>query len=93
VAFAEDFNAFFEAGGFAVSATLGGVAVRGIFDGAYAVQDLGGEVAGSTPAFTLPSASVPANPVGLALVVGGATYKVVEPIPDGTGVTTLRLRS
>lgn len=74
-------------------ATLNGVAVQGIFDAAYALEDVGGGVAVSGPVFTLASSAVPANVAGATLVVGGVTYKVVEPMPDGTGVTMLRLRT
>lgn len=74
-------------------ATLNGVPVQGIFDAEYALEDLGGGVAASGPVFTLASSAVPANVAGATLVVGAVTYKVVEPMPDGTGVTVLRLRT
>lgn len=89
--FTENLSAFFGVAEHASAATLNGAPVQGIFEAAYVQQEYGG--AASTPIFTLPSASVPANPVGMALVVGGSTYQVVEPMPDGTGVTTLRLRT
>ena len=89
----EDFTVFLSTAEFADDATLGGVAVRGIFDEAYAVQDMGGDIASSGPVFTLPSSAVPALVVGLPLVVKGAAFKVVEPMPDGTGMTVLRLRT
>lgn len=93
MAFTEDLTVFFNPAEFADAATLNGVAVRGIFDNAYALQDVGGEVYASGPVFTLASSAVPANVAGAVLVVGGVTYKVVEPMPDGTGVTVLRLRT
>lgn len=89
--FVEDFTPFFE--DLAVAATLAGLPVRGIFDNAYAMDDMGGGASASHPAFTLPSASVPTPVAGLSLVVNGTTYKVVEPMPDGTGLTVLRLRT
>ena len=90
--FAEDMSTFFDTtNGFAQNATLAGVAVVGIFDNGYLSQDMGGS--GSAPVYTLPSASVPVDAVGLLLVLSGTTYKVVEVIPDGTGITTLRLRT
>ncbi len=98
--FVEDASVFLNTSEFATDATLNGVAVRGIFDNGYAdrdnlnyeFQELGRGLSASTPMFTLPSSSVP-NPVaGLSLVIGSTTYKVVEPMPDGTGFTTLRLR-
>lgn len=89
--FTEDLAVFFNTTEHATPGTLNGVAVSGIFGNGYLEQELGGS--GSAPTYTLASASVPANPVGLPLVVAGVTYKVVEPMPDGTGVTTLRLRT
>ncbi len=74
-------------------AVLAGVAVHGMFDNAYAMQDVGGEVFATGPVFTLASSAVPANVAGATLVVGGVSYKVVEPMPDGLGVTMLRLRT
>ena len=89
--FTEDLSAFFSVAEHASPATLNGVAVQGIFENAYAQQEFGG--AASAPVFTLPTASVPTPVVGLSLAVGGKTYQVVETMPDGTGITTLRLRS
>lgn len=73
-------------------ATLAGVAVSGIFRNPYQMDEITGGVAGSAPEFDLLSSSVPASVVGASLVIGATTYKVVETMPDGTGVTTLRLR-
>lgn len=92
MAFAEDFSAFFRADEFASAATLGGVAVRGIFDKAYELADAGGNGFASTlPVFTLPTSSVPASVTGLPLVIAGVIYTVVLSEPDGTGVTQLML--
>lgn len=87
----EDLSAFFSASEFASTATLGGVAVTGIFDNGYAQDEFGGS--GSHPIFTLPTTAAPSNSVGAALVVGSTTYTVAEMMPDGTGVTVLRLRT
>lgn len=73
--------------------------VEGIFDEGYdLLADFGdGEgVSGSKPTFTCPSKLLPdGGPVGsvLLLEVNGKsrTFKVVEPKPDGTGMTELRL--
>jgi len=89
--FTDDLSVFFNTAEHATPGLLNGVVVAGIFDNRYLEQELGGS--GSAPTYTLASASVPANPAGLPLVVGGVTYKVVEPMPDGTGVTVLRLRT
>ena len=93
MAMLEDFTAFFNAKEHGSNATLAGVAVVGIFDNDYLLEDLGGGMAASGPVFTLASADVPAGVAGLSLVVGGKAFKVVEPMPDGTGVTVLRLRT
>lgn len=90
--FAEDLTPFFNASEFATAATLNGVAVTGIFDNAYDDQAVALGVASTGPVLTLPSASVPSPVVGLSLVVSGTTYKVVDAMPDGTGVTRLQLR-
>lgn len=74
-------------------ATLGGVAVTGIFDNGYDEQSIAMGVAGTAPVFTLASASVPAGVIGLSLLIGAVTYKVVESMPDGTGITRLQLRA
>jgi hypothetical protein len=87
---AEDLSPFFAE--FADEATLDGQSVRGIFDAAYHLREAGEDVGVTVPAFTLPSTEVPANPVGLALVVRSTAYAIVEPMPDGTGITVLRMR-
>lgn len=91
--FTEDFSAFFDvANGFAVSATLNGVAVSGVFDNGTAIGAVGmmGMVS-TSPSFVLPTASVPADPIGKTLVIGSSSYLVAANEPDGTGVTTLLL--
>jgi hypothetical protein len=89
VAFAEPLGAFFDTVGFAVSATLAGVSVQGIFDNEY--YEPMGEVQGASPVFTLPTASASTAAHGQSLVIGATTYKVRGVEPDGTGVTLLRL--
>ena len=88
--FAEDITVFFNPAEMATAAVLNGVSVSGIFDNAYLEQDFGGSA--SSPSFLMATSAVPATPVGMALVIGSTTYKVVETMPDGTGVTRLRLR-
>lgn len=89
MAFTEPLAGYFGTDDFAVSATLAGVAVTGIFDARY-YEPLG-TVEGSQPMFMLPTASAPSAAHGQALVVNGRTYTVVGVEPDGTGVTLLRL--
>jgi hypothetical protein len=91
--FVEDFAPFMSVSEFASNATLAGVPVVGLFDNTYNGFDMGGSVAGASPRFTLPTASVPGGVVGLALVVNSTTYQVVNHEPDGTGLSVLRLRT
>ena len=77
--FAEDLAVFFD------------TAEHGTTANDYAEHAFGGSA--SAPYFMLPTASVQPYVVGMPLVCNGITYKVVETAPDGTGVTTLRLRT
>lgn len=65
--------------------------VVGIFDAQYAqlLDDLAGA---ATPALTCASSDVPDATNGAGVVVDGQAYEVVEPMPDGAGLTVLRLR-
>ncbi|QJC56130.1 hypothetical protein HC248_01416 [Polaromonas vacuolata] len=92
MAFTEDFTAFFSTAEFATDATLDGAAVRGIFDADYELGS--GGVAGfasTQPVFTLPSASLMGDPVGLSLQYLAVTYTVSSHEPDGTGISLLML--
>ena len=91
--FVEDFAQFFREAEFSVPVTLpGGSVVQGIFDNGYAQGAVGAAgMATSQPMLTLPSASVPANPVGLVVVVGGVSYTIAQREPDGTGLDVLML--
>lgn len=71
-------------------AVLDGQAVRGIFEATPATFDV---LAGSCPTFQCTSASVPADPRNLALVIGAASYTVREYTHDGTGLCTLKLEA
>lgn len=87
--FTEDLDTFFS--DFATAGTLAGVAVRGIFDNGYALGNVGMGMAGTQPAYSLPTASITGEAVGQTLVLGAATYTVVAHEPDGTGVSRLLL--
>ena len=93
--FAEDLTAYFDTtSGFATPATVGGVSVSVIFDNASALGGVGAYGMASTqPTITLPTASVPATPVGSSVVHGGVGYLVAAHEPDGTGVSRLLLES
>lgn len=93
MAFAEDLSPFFSETEFADSATLGGLPVKVIFDRDY--LDAQGLATGQ-PIVQIQSSSVPANVVGLPLVistgVGVGSYIVDAHEPDGTGLSILQLR-
>ena len=92
--FTEDLSVFMNAAEFATTCTLNGATVTGIFDSAYLTASVGGfGAASSQPMLTLPSASVPANPVGLSAVINAVTYLVTASEPDGTGLTRLILEA
>jgi hypothetical protein len=86
-----DLSPFFIAGEFAEDATRAGVSVLGIFDSTYVSAGEGLGMASTAPVFTLPTANVPATPVGLPLLVRGVGYVVAAHEPDGAGVSLLRL--
>jgi hypothetical protein len=88
VAFSEDLTAFFDTDGFAVSATVGGGTVVGIFDHAYV--DVYG-VSGERPVFICATASVSSVAVGDALTVNSQAYAVRAKQADGTGITRMIL--
>ena len=93
--FAEDTSLMFDTTlGFAQLATVGGASVAVIFDNASSLGSVGPYGMASTqPSITLPTAQVPATPVGTTVVVGGGTYLVAAHEPDGTGVSRLLLES
>ena len=93
--FVEDLTAFFDTtNGFAQAVTINGSSVSAIFDNANALGSVGPYGMASTqPMLTLPTTSVPANPVGLSAVVGAVTYLVAAHEPDGTGVSRLLLEA
>lgn len=92
--FNESFDVFFEASEFAVSATVDGIAMSVIFDAAYALGDVGNfGMSSAAPVVTLPTAKVPADPIGKPVVVNGKSYLVTVHQPDGTGISTLTLEA
>lgn len=79
---------------FAVDCVIDGVPALGIFDNGYQLSSPMGSagMAGSDPTLTLPTASVPANPVGKRVsALDGADWLITEHHPDGTGVSVLLL--
>lgn len=88
--FAEDTALFFA--DFAVDGSLDGATVRGIFDAEYALAEVGTSgMAATAPVYTLPTAQVPAAPVGKLLLLPTGRWKIAEHQPDGTGMSLLLL--
>jgi hypothetical protein len=76
---------------FGIAATVGGVAVTGIFDNAFG--DPLGIVAGTSPSLLFLSSAAPSAAVGNTVVVGGISYTIAELQPDGTGLMRLALKT
>lgn len=75
-----------------VVATVNGVHVAGIFDDEYQIGSLGpASMAATQPMLQLPTAGVPAQPVGKAAVIDGTTYTIVEHQPQSGGRSVLML--
>jgi hypothetical protein len=93
--FAEDLSTFFDtSSGFAINATVAGQTVSVIFDKAIDTGTVGPYGMASTePSIILPTAQVPANPVGATVVVNSVTYLVATHEPDGTGVSRMLLEA
>lgn len=95
--FPEDLTPFFNSDELADKAMLSGVEVVGVMEPGYQSASLDGfgVAAGSSPTFTLASASVPAQPEGKNLVVStgpaAGTYRIANARHDGTGVCILDL--
>lgn len=67
----------------------GGALVPGIFDAAYA-DELG--IAGTGPVLRINTADAPSVAQGSTVEIGADSYTVINPEPDGTGMTQLRLQ-
>lgn len=85
MAFVEDFSAYFA--DFGVAATVGGVAVTGVFDKMAA--EAFGVVSGNDPQLVVTDTVTASQ--GTAVSIGGTSYAVAEVIDDGTGLRVLKL--
>lgn len=91
--FTEDLSPFFDvAGGFAQTATVGGSSFPVIFDNAYQAG-MNALVETTGPICQAKTSDVASVVQGSTITIGGTAYTVVSVQPDGTGVTTLALRS
>lgn len=89
-ALTEDLSVFFDE--FAVDGTLAGESVRVIYDSPPDNPIDGIGMAAAHPQVQIATASVPADVEGDTLVVPAGTFAVREHIPDGTGMSLLRLQ-
>lgn len=71
------------------TATIGGVAIDGIFDNGY-VDSFG--LANSAKAFTCQSVDIPGLAYGDSITINAVAYTVAEVHPDGTGMTRVLLK-
>lgn len=77
---------------FGQQVTLNSVAVQADFFNGYALGDVGlSGMATVAPVLVLQTSAVPASPVGMAVVAGGASYLVAVHEPDGYGLSRLVL--
>jgi len=91
---AEDMTIFFNVDtGHAVTALFaGGSSAACFFDADYNAGLVGvSGMAAVQPAITLPTADVPASPVGTGVTVNSLAYTIAEHQPDGTGISVLYL--
>lgn len=89
MAFVEDLAPFFA--DFGEAGTLNGSAVRVVFDVPTESATAAPGMYAATPQAQIATASVPANPEGLALTLDRGAYIVREHLPDGTGLSLLLL--
>jgi hypothetical protein len=68
---------------------IGGVDVPGIFRNPSSVAALGHGAADTSPTVTVASSAVPADAVDQLIEINGVPYSIVNPAPDGTGITVL----
>jgi hypothetical protein len=89
-----DLDAVFDTGGFAAVNAVwnGAITVPVLFFKGYedAIREDGG-IASSGPEARVRSSDVVGIQQGDTFEIGGTVYKVVNPEPDGTGVTVLKL--
>lgn len=86
--FAEDLSVFTDTDDFAVTATVDGSSVNGIFGNAFVLVDF---IESDKPVFDCASADIVGVVHGDTVTIGSDTYKVRGIQPDGTGMTRLIL--
>ena len=90
----DDLSPFFVVGEFCHGEDkLDGLPVVGQFDANYVRNGGGMGMSDSIQAYLLPSVVVMADPTDQILLHQGASYRVVEVEPDGSGLTVLILEN
>lgn len=71
--------------------TISGVVVPGIFRSPSSVAQVGTGAADTAPTVVVASDFVPDDVADQLVEIDGVPYEVINPAPDGTGLTTLTL--
>lgn len=94
MAWAEDLSPFIDTASFAVTATIAGQPVNGIFDNASVLSEgYDGVMETVRPVFVCRSADVAAVLHGDSATINSVSYKVRGTRPDGTGMTLIILEA
>lgn len=73
------------------TATIGGVEIDGVFRNSYG--EALGMIGGTDPTFTCESSKISGLVEGGTVIINAVTYIASsDPEPDGTGISTVRLR-
>lgn len=95
MAFAEDFDLFFDLDDFAIAVDYNGNSINAIFDNAHKEYSDGVRIVSMTdPMLTLKSSDVDDFSISQedTITVEGSDYIISDLQPDGTGVHILKLR-
>jgi hypothetical protein len=91
MAFTEDLGAFLLTDDFAITVTIGGASVNGLWDNADAITF---NVAGTKPTFLCKESDVAAISIGTTTLTNGSTvYTIIDSQPDGHGLVSLILEA
>lgn len=94
MAWVEDLSPFLDTDTFAVTATIAGQPVVGIFDNASVLSEgYDGVMETVRPVFVCQSADVDSVLYGAAATINSVQYKVRGTRPDGTGMTLIILEA
>lgn len=92
MAWVEDLSPFFDTATFAITATIAGQPVDGIFDNASVLSEgYDGVMETVRPVFICRSSDVASVPHGASATINSVSYKVRGTRPDGAGMTLIIL--